>query len=109
MSGSDCCFLTCIQIFLVQHQTYQLSHNWSPRRTKENGSEQLFEEIIPQNFPNIRKERVTEIQEAQRGPGRINPRRRMLRHIVITLTKIKQRKYGKQQEQSNKYYAREFP
>ena len=66
MSGSDCCFLTCIQIFLVQHQMYQLSHNWSPRRTKENGSEQLFEEIIPQNFPNIRKERVTEIQEAQR-------------------------------------------
>ena len=72
---------------------YQLSHYWSPRRTKEKGSEQLFEEIKPQNFPNIGKERVTQIQEAQRGPGRINPRRSMLRHIVIILIKIKQSKY----------------
>ena len=29
------------------------------------------------------------VQEAQRVPGRINPRRNMLRHIVIKLTKIK--------------------
>ena len=35
------------------------------------------------------KESVTQIQEVQRVPGRINPRRNTLRHIVIKLTKIK--------------------
>ena len=35
------------------------------------------------------KETVTQVQEAQRVPGRINPRRNTLRHIVIKLTKIK--------------------
>ena len=35
------------------------------------------------------KEIATQIQEAQRVPGRINPRRNMPRHIVIKLTKIK--------------------
>ena len=35
------------------------------------------------------KETATQVQEAQRVPGRINPRRNTLRHIVIKLTKIK--------------------
>ena len=35
------------------------------------------------------KETVTQVQEAQRVPYRINPRRNMLRHTVIKLTKIK--------------------
>ena len=35
------------------------------------------------------KEIANQIQEAQRVPGRINPRRNTPRHIVIKLTKIK--------------------
>ena len=35
------------------------------------------------------KEIATQVQEAQRVPGRINPRRNTPRHIVIKLTKIK--------------------
>ena len=35
------------------------------------------------------KETVTQVQEAQTVPGRINPRRNMPRHVVIKLTKIK--------------------
>ena len=44
---------------------------------------------IPENFPNMGKEIVNQVQEAQRVPGRINPRRNTLNHIVIKLTKIK--------------------
>ena len=44
---------------------------------------------MAENFPNLGKETDIQIQEAQRVPGRINPRRNMLRHIVIKLTKIK--------------------
>ena len=37
------------------------------------------------------KEIVNQIQEAQRVLGRINPRRNTHRHIIIKLTKIKDR------------------
>ena len=37
------------------------------------------------------KEIVNQVQEAQRVSGRINPRRNTPRHIVIKLTKIKDR------------------
>ena len=47
-----------------------------------------MEDIIAENLPNMGKETV-QIQEVQRVPGRINPRKNMLRHIVIKLKKIK--------------------
>ena len=37
----------------------------------------------------MEKERVNQVQEAQRVPYRINPRRNMPRHILIKLTKTK--------------------
>ena len=39
----------------------------------------------------MRKEIVNQVQEAQKVPGRINPRRNTSRHIVIKLTKITDR------------------
>ena len=56
---------------------------------KKNGYKIILEEIIVENFPNMEKEIVDQIQEAQRVPHRINPRRNMPRHILIKLTKIK--------------------
>ena len=56
---------------------------------REKGPEKIFEEIIVKNFPNMGKEIVSQVQEVQRVPCRKNPRRNMLRHIVIKLTKIK--------------------
>ena len=51
--------------------------------------EKIFEEIIVENFPNMEKEIVNQVQEAQRVPYRINPRRNTPRHILIKLTKTK--------------------
>ena len=56
---------------------------------REKGPEKIFEEIIVENFPNMGKDIATQIQEAQRVPCRINPRRNTPRHIVIKLVKIK--------------------
>ena len=56
---------------------------------REKGTEKIFEEIIAKNFPNIGKEPLTQIQEAKRVPHKINPRRTTPRHIIIKLTKIK--------------------
>ena len=58
-------------------------------KEREKGPEKIFEEIIAESFPNMGKEIVNQVQEAQRVPGRINPRRNTLRHMVIKLTKIK--------------------
>ena len=56
---------------------------------REKGPEKIFEEIKVENFPNMGKEIATQVQEVQRVPHRINPRRNMPRHIVIKLAKIK--------------------
>ena len=50
---------------------------------REKGPEKIFEKMIAENFPNMGKETVTEVQEMQRIPGRINPRRNTPRHILI--------------------------
>ena len=56
---------------------------------REKGPEKIFKEKIAENFPNMGKETVTQVKEVKRVPGRINPRRNTPRHIVIKLTKIK--------------------
>ena len=55
---------------------------------EEQQIENLFEQIM-KNFPNLAKEiDFQEVQEAQRVPKKLDPRRNTLRHIVITLPKI---------------------
>ena len=56
---------------------------------KKKGTEKIFEKIIVENFPNMGKEIVNQVQEAQRVPYRVNPRRNTPRHILIKLSKIK--------------------
>ena len=55
---------------------------------KKKGYEKIFEDIIVENFPNMEKEIVNQIQEVQRVPQNIRSRINMLRHILIKLTKI---------------------
>ena len=56
---------------------------------KKKGHEKVLEEIIVENFPKMGKEMITQVQETQRVPNRINPRRNTPRHILIKLTKNK--------------------
>ena len=77
---------------------------------KKKGSEKIFEEIIVENFLNMGKEIVTQVQEAQRVPYRINPRKKAPRHILIKLTKIKfKEKILKTAREKQKYYTKESP
>ena len=51
----------------------------------------LFEHIIKENFLNLAKEiDFQEVQEAQRVPKKLDPRRNTPRYIIITLPKITQ-------------------
>ena len=42
-----------------------------PEEEKKKGYEKIFKEIIVENFPNVEKEIVNQVQEAQRIPYRI--------------------------------------
>ena len=55
---------------------------------REKGPKKIFREIITENVPNMGKEIVNQVQEVQRVPGKINPRRNIPKHIIIKLTKI---------------------
>ncbi|RCU27101.1 hypothetical protein DVA79_19530 [Acinetobacter baumannii] len=56
---------------------------------EKKGCEKVLEERTVENFPKMGKEIATHVQETQRVPNRINPRRITQRHILIKLTKIK--------------------
>ena len=57
---------------------------------EEQEIENLFEQIMKENFLNLAKEiDFQEVQEAQRVPKKLDPRRNTPRHIIIKLPKIK--------------------
>ena len=43
-------------------------------KDKKKDHEKILEEVIVENFPKMRKEIITQVQETQRVPNRINPR-----------------------------------
>ena len=51
--------------------------------------ENLFEKVMKENFPILAKELNMQIQQAQRLPKQLDPRRNTPRHIIMKLPKIK--------------------
>ena len=52
----------------------------------------MFEKVMMENFPNLRREKVTQIQETQRVPIKRSPRRPTSRHIIIKMAKFQDKK-----------------
>ena len=83
---------------------HQHMHYWGARgKERKKGPEKTFKQIIAENVPNMGKESLIQIQEAQQIPHRINMRRNILRHRLIKLTKIKDKdkilKAGREKQQ----------
>ena len=56
---------------------------------EEQTVENLFEQIMKENFPNLAKEiDLQEVQEAQRVPKKLDPRRNTPRHIINYITQV---------------------
>ena len=56
-----------------------------PEGEEEQKIENLFEQIMKENFPSLAKETdFQEVQEAQRVPKKLDPRRNTTRHIIGT-------------------------
>ena len=57
---------------------------------EEQEIENLFEQIMKENFPNLAREiDFQEVQEAQRVPKKLGPNRNTPRHIIIKLPRIR--------------------
>ena len=62
-----------------------------PEEEEEQKIENLFKQIMKENFPNLAKElNFQEVQKAQRVPKKLDPRKHTPRHIIITLAKMKE-------------------
>ena len=78
---------------------------------EEQEMENLFEKVMKENAPNLAKEiDFQEVQEAQRVPKKLVPRKHTPRHIIVKLPKIKDReRMLKQQEKRKQLPTKEFP
>ena len=88
----------------------QHSNHRSPRkRRKKKDHEKILEQIIVENFPKMEKEIISQVQETQKVPNRINPRRNTPRHILIKLTKIKHKEQILKAARGKQQHTRGFP
>nr|KAF6300556.1 hypothetical protein mMyoMyo1_009037 [Myotis myotis] len=60
-----------------------------PEDERDQDIENLFEEIMTENFPHLVKEIDLQVQEAQRTPNKRNPKRTTPRHIIIKMPRAK--------------------
>ena len=58
-------------------------------RTAQKGKrvENVFDEIMAENVPNLEEETDIQVQEAQRIPNKVNPKEPMPRYIIIKILK----------------------
>ena len=59
---------------------------------EEQEIEDFFKKIMKENFPNLVKEIDVQVQEAQKVPNKLDPRRSTPRHIIIKMPKVKEKR-----------------
>ena len=66
---------------------------------------------MKENFPHLAKEiDFQEVQEAQRVPKKLDPKRNTPRHIIITLPKIKDKeRISEAAREKDRLTTKEFP
>ena len=76
---------------------------------REQDTENLFEEIMTENFPHLVKEIDLQVQEAQRIPNKRNPKRTTPRHIIIKMLRAKDRERILKAAREKQLPTREHP
>lgn len=61
----------------------------SEREERNTEAENFCEEIKTENLTNLDKETDIQIQEAQKGPNKMTPKRPTSTHIIIKRSKVK--------------------
>lgn len=58
-------------------------------KKKKKEAEGIFNEMIAESFPDLKKDMLMNIQEALQTPTKMNSKRPTPRHIIIRLSKAK--------------------
>ena len=61
----------------------------SEEEKSEQGKENRFEEVMIENFPNLVKEKHTQVWKAQRVTDKLDPKRPTQGYIIIKITRLK--------------------
>ena len=69
---------------------------------KEQKTGNTFEKIMKDNFPNLVKEIDMQVQETQRVPNQMDAKRPTLRHIIIKMSKVKDKSNKRKQLVTNR-------
>ena len=56
---------------------------------KQQEIENSFDKMMKENFPNLVKEIDMQVQEEERVPNKMHPKRPTLKHIIIKMPKLK--------------------
>lgn len=72
-------------------QVDQCMHYMNPRRRRERKWRDHSKKMIVPNFPNLRNDINTNIEESQQTPSRMNSKKPRMRHIIIKLWKANNR------------------
>ena len=56
---------------------------------KNRGLEEIFEQIVAENFPNLAKETSICVPEAERTPPKLNHDKTMPRHVTVQFANIR--------------------
>ena len=57
---------------------------------REKGNENVFEEIMAKNFPNLKKKTDTQVQETQRVTNKMDPNRHTPRHSIVKIANVRE-------------------
>ena len=59
------------------------------RMEKEKGLEEIFKQIVAENFPNLAKETSICVQEAERAPPKVNHIKPTPHHVIVQFANIR--------------------
>ena len=61
---------------------------------KNRGLEEIFEQIVAENFPNLAKEANIHVQEAERNPPKLNHDKPTPCHVIVQFANIRSKDTG---------------
>ena len=76
---------------------------------EEQEVENLFEKLMEESFLNLAKEIDIQVQEAQRVPNKLDPKRTTPRHIKIKMPKAKDKERILKAAKEKQLPTKEFP
>ena len=77
---------------------------------EEQETENIFDKIMKEHFPNLAKEIDIQVQEAQRVPNKMDPKRSTPRHIIMKMTKVRDKEKNlKSSKRKAELTTKEFP